>query len=389
MNNLLVNLATIQPQAILTEIAQSQGNGCLKVSFKSFEYFIYCQQGQISYATNSLETFERLERHLRNLSHTNSHLTGEVRKQARLNFETQKIDPTNTPPDYQAIAWLLQKKYINQEEAEALVKSLTQEVCQSYLLLTDIEYEFIEHQSKLKYFGNFDVVTLIEECRRELENWYSLAPEITSSYQRPYCASKSELDGIEEKFRKILIGFSFSQLGVLLNQEPLKVAQTLHPLIVKGKIALREPQTPLNQLPTIANFNFKQSEISQEKNPQSKHKKIACVDDSPTILQEIGRFLSGQNMEVFTLNDSFKAFREIMRIKPDLILLDVSMPKVDGYKLCRVIRNHSLFKNTPIVMVTGNGGNGEREKAKVAGSNDYMTKPFTQPELLQMVHRYI
>jgi twitching motility two-component system response regulator PilG len=80
---------------------------------------------------------------------------------------------------------------------------------------------------------------------------------------------------------------------------------------------------------------------------------------------------------------------EIVRIKPDMVLLDVGMPMIDGYKLCRLIRNHPLFQNTPIIMVTGNSGLIDRAKARVAGSTDYLTKPFTQTELVKMVFRYL
>ena len=78
-----------------------------------------------------------------------------------------------------------------------------------------------------------------------------------------------------------------------------------------------------------------------------------------------------------------------MRVKPDLILLDVGMPKVDGYELCRLLRKHPMFKKTPIIMVTANTGLIDRARAKIAGTTDYMTKPFTQDQLLKMVFRYL
>ena len=80
---------------------------------------------------------------------------------------------------------------------------------------------------------------------------------------------------------------------------------------------------------------------------------------------------------------------KIIRINPDIILLDVGMPTIDGYKLCSMLRKHPAFKKTPIVMVTGNTGIIDRAKAKMAGSNDYMTKPFTQAGLIEMVSRYL
>ncbi len=80
---------------------------------------------------------------------------------------------------------------------------------------------------------------------------------------------------------------------------------------------------------------------------------------------------------------------KIIEIAPDLILLDVGMPNVDGYQLCSLLRKNPSFKKTPIVMVTGNTGFLDRAKAKLAGSTDYMVKPFNQAELLKMVFRYL
>jgi twitching motility two-component system response regulator PilG len=107
------------------------------------------------------------------------------------------------------------------------------------------------------------------------------------------------------------------------------------------------------------------------------------------MLQAIKQFLKNQNVEIYTITDPLKALREIVRLEPKLILLDVGMPNLDGYRLCRLIRNHSLFKEIPIIMVTGNTGMIDRAKAKVAGATDYLTKPFSQTELENMVAKYL
>ncbi|MEJ1939055.1 response regulator, partial [Nostoc sp. NIES-2111] len=72
--------------------------------------------------------------------------------------------------------------------------------------------------------------------------------------------------------------------------------------------------------------------------------KIVSVDDSPTILKEISRFLESENFTVVAINDPLKAAMSIIRHKPDLILLDLNMAGIDGYELCKIIRNNSMFK---------------------------------------------
>ena len=80
---------------------------------------------------------------------------------------------------------------------------------------------------------------------------------------------------------------------------------------------------------------------------------------------------------------------QIIRSKPDLILLDVTMPNLDGYELCALLRRHPDFKNTPIVMVTGNTGLIDRARAKLVRASGYLTKPFEQSDLLKMVFQHL
>jgi twitching motility two-component system response regulator PilG len=89
------------------------------------------------------------------------------------------------------------------------------------------------------------------------------------------------------------------------------------------------------------------------------------------------------------IDNPVKALMEIIRNKPDLILLDVTMPNLDGYELCSLLRKHPNFKQTPIIMVTGNTGFIDRAKAKLVGSSGYLTKPFTQSDLVKIVFKYL
>lgn len=89
------------------------------------------------------------------------------------------------------------------------------------------------------------------------------------------------------------------------------------------------------------------------------------------------------------IDNPIKALMQVMRSKPDIILLDVGMPGVDGYELCSLLRKHANFKHTPIIMVTGHTGFVDRAKAKFVGASGYLTKPFTQSELLKAVFKHL
>ena len=399
---------TIPPALdLLTKLCRDRVDGCLKVAYKSFHFFIYLNNGQITYATHSLEPFERLERHLRRLSQEILTVKNEVRSQLRLLFNEEENNFVEQPKDHEAIAWLLAEKYLTERQTELLIQRLIQEVFESYLLVKD-EYQnnFISDIILQDPISSIELSSIVSKCQKRLKTWQSLSPQIVSSYQRPYFFSKPGSKPEEEKLGKILRGFNFRQLSALLNQDELELAKKVYPLIIKKKIIIREPQPPLDRLPLISVTNDKngkeavkeESDRDQENinfsdlaNSKIKQKqwKIVCIDDSPTILNEISRFLSRDEFSVSPITEPLKALMKIIRIKPDLILMDVGMPNIDGYKLCSLIRKYSAFQNTPIIMVTGNKGLIDRAKARIAGATDYMTKPFTQSDLLSMVFKYL
>jgi twitching motility two-component system response regulator PilG len=78
----------------------------------------------------------------------------------------------------------------------------------------------------------------------------------------------------------------------------------------------------------------------------------------------------------------------IFKVKPDLILMDFSMPKINGYKLCRILRQSHILKETPIIMVSGNSDI-EKEELERSGITDYLAKPFSQEQLLSVVNKYL
>ena len=131
-----------------------------------------------------------------------------------------------------------------------------------------------------------------------------------------------------------------------------------------------------------------QSGIGQDALKQTSYT-VACIDDSPTVLNAIQKFLEDQSLSVVAINDPVKALMQIVRSKPDLILLDITMPNLDGYELCALLRRHPRYKRTPIVMVTGNTGLIDRARAKLVRASGYLTKPFTQTDLLKMVFKHL
>jgi len=118
-------------------------------------------------------------------------------------------------------------------------------------------------------------------------------------------------------------------------------------------------------------------------------KLIIAVDDSQTIRKLVAVNLERRGFRVVAVEDGMQALTKFEEYKPDLLLLDVSLPKVDGYEVCRIIRKHKLLKSTPVVMLSGKDGFFDRVKGKLAGANDYLTKPFDLPALLRVLEKHL
>jgi len=117
--------------------------------------------------------------------------------------------------------------------------------------------------------------------------------------------------------------------------------------------------------------------------------KVMVVDDSKTIRKTAETLLTKAGYQVFTAVDGFAALAEIVDHQPDIIFLDIMMPRLDGYQTCALIKNNDNFKNTPVVMLSSKDGLFDRARGRIAGSDQYLTKPFTKEELLGIVHEYL
>ena len=117
--------------------------------------------------------------------------------------------------------------------------------------------------------------------------------------------------------------------------------------------------------------------------------KILVVDDSKTIRRTAETLLSKEGCQVFTAIDGFDALSKIADHQPDLIFVDIMMPRLDGYQTCSLIKHNKVFKKTPVIMLSSKDGLFDRARGRIVGSEQYLTKPFTRDELLGAISNQI
>ncbi len=115
---------------------------------------------------------------------------------------------------------------------------------------------------------------------------------------------------------------------------------------------------------------------------------ILCVDDSPTIRKLVTMTLKRFDYAVITAADGMEALGKLDTVNPDMVLLDISMPRMDGYQVCRIIKNSRETRHIPVVMLSGKDGFFDKVRGRLAGSTVYITKPFDPNVLLQVVEKH-
>ena len=116
--------------------------------------------------------------------------------------------------------------------------------------------------------------------------------------------------------------------------------------------------------------------------------RILVVDDSATIRRSAESMLTKAGYDVVTAENGFEALSKVAQHNPDLIFVDIMMPRLDGYQTCAIIKNNSQYRSTPVVMLTSKDGLFDQARGRVVGSDLYLTKPFTKEELLAAVQQH-
>lgn len=339
----------LHPLSLLAQAKSRQISGCLRVSSHAGVWSLYLDQGELIYASYSIDRFERLDRHLRQLGRQVISLVSAVRVQVRLLFENAPETRSRICSDYRAICWLVEQQHLTPVQVAGLIEELAKEVIESFLLVQEGSYELTE-KDKFDEFPSFyrlDLRPLVEFCQERLQRQRVAKPSLPIPSNRPDFA--------------------------IQNRE-LQASTTTNTSLEEFSTAVI---TSDNREKPIENAPFKSCYT------------IVCVDDSPTVLQAINSFLDDTSFTIVMVNDPVRALMQVVRSKPNLVLLDVTMPNLDGYELCSLLRRHPTFRNTPVIMVTGNTGFIDRAKAKLVGASGYLTKPFTQSDLLKIVFKHL
>ena len=390
----------IAPAQLLTQLANEQGTGCLEIVYGSIGWNIYLRFGKLLAVDCSSQSLQQLVDRLRYLGYEQAAQSVKVDSDSLVRQEIERL----------ALQGLLDRSQLDRISTE-----LTREAFESLLWLRNEQMiwhpdRLISIATGLSLSSGLNLANTIDYYQQRLKIWQKFTTIIRSPHQRPYLTNAKFLETpipggtlsskALNQIVQLMKGRSVRDLALFLKQDELKLVQLLTPYLRYDAICLREPSAPFDRLPIIPEPDLPPVN-SVEKLPEVERNfstatvnpdlyQIACIDDSPLILDEMERFLGNKGKYQLTkLEDPIKASSMIFRLKPALILMDITMPNINGYKLCSLFRSSAAFAQTPIIMVTGNKGLVDRVRANLVGATDYLTKPFTQQDLLAIVEKYL
>lgn len=114
-------------------------------------------------------------------------------------------------------------------------------------------------------------------------------------------------------------------------------------------------------------------------------KSVLIVDDESYIVKSLSFVMKNAGFEAYSAGDGEEALQKLDEMVPDLVILDVMMPKLDGFEVCKAIRGNPAWSSIKIIMLTAKGRDSEREKGLALGADDYLTKPFSTRDILKRV----
>ena len=378
-------------------IAQPDKNGFLQVTHNNVTWKIFVSQGKLRYAQHSVQTLDTLNYHLAQLGHASI---------TQLEADMDSMNPATWGALSATADHLLQQGQLDGTSLAKLKHAIAKEALETLLWLPAGSAEWHDEPNATVSDDMPELSQVLTELETRLQSWQNLTPNIESPHQQPYCPDTTKLSqpvpngmlnpGLLAMLAKLMQNKSIGELSIFLKQDRLKVAQLLSPYIQQGVIQLREAAAPFNLLPNIpALASAAPTETPQQSTPSAggnssgKRQKIVCIDDSPAMLETIEGYLGSEGFDVATVENPMESLSTMFAMKPDLILMDVSMPGINGNRLCQILKRSSVFKEVPIIMVSGNTGALDKAKSESSGATDYLTKPFSKSDLLAIVDTHL
>jgi two-component system, chemotaxis family, response regulator PixG len=294
--------------------------------------------------------------------------------------------------EVQVIDQAVQEGVMDSEQARSIVASYVQEVFFCVIDQPGVKSQWTTSAELPQQFVWLDIDQVVRNASlmcgqwrkavsQHLNDWqFDVSPDLAPVIKHPLKLQSLVSPGVYKGLSKVLTGQNTLWDVALMMKKPfITVVISLLPFIQDAVIDLSE-------VPDVVFPGYKPPAVAKAIAPQGL---IACIDDSPVIGKELESILRPLGYEVISILDPLQSLTILLQKKPRLIFLDLVMPNTNGYELCSFLRKSPLFKELPIVMLTGHDGVIDRLRAKVAGSTDFLSKPPESTKVMQVIQKYL
>jgi chemotaxis family two-component system response regulator PixG len=372
----------------LMELKQVRFSGRLLLkSSLGQEWTVYLCLGRILYANGGIHPIRRWQRNLAVYCFNGKLPPMDNFVKSLTEFSRLSPEENVDCWEYQLVWAALQQQLISRDQVVKMIQATIVEVLfdivqaiqitgeiqpdvalSPQLVLVDVEQALTEAQKLWQAWQAAQIADILPDQAPVIQNHYQLQQKVSPT---TYKSLSALLNGQR----------TLRDIAVQTRRNITDVTRSLVPYIEGGLVDLANiPDLPPLSVPPTR---------TMPPQPVSAGPLIACVDDSPLVCQTMEKILTSAGYQFLAVQDSMRAIATLLSRKPELIFLDLVMPNTNGYEICSQLRKVSAFRDTPIVILTGNDGIIDRVRAKVVGASDFLSKPVDAATVLEVTNRYL
>lgn len=378
------NLAKLAAQ--LDDLMTQKATGILTIGYPHVYGKLYIFSGRLQYITDEKYRFRRWYRAI---------------KENCPKWKVPQAWPDKEPWEYEQLAQGVTNKQLTLTQVKAVINTVAQEclfdISRNNAL--EMHWQSLEKpRSALAYcltLSSAEINPLLSRVEQMKMQWYRRGLAHINPNSSPLAIKTLNTPTLPVAERYFQGHFTLWDIAQQTKMSLMKLADELLPLIDQNMIELRQlldlpaPNNKKAQKIT-ASGNFSNTPKPNFKVTRNRKKAlIACIDDSPLVVFNLKQILTPVGYDVLGIQEPMTGFGELIKHKPDLILLDLNMPNANGYSVCKFLRETPVFNKTPIVILTGQDTMIERTRAKVVGATDFLGKPPEADVLIQMLNNLL
>lgn len=377
------NISASQISHFFNNLKRVQFNGQVELTtYSGQRWFFYLHLGWLMYVTGGNHSVRRWRR---NLARSCPAILSDT---LALKVELPNTEPGNFTTCWEEnllSLWVGQQK-ITREQAALVTQGVIAEVFFELIQASSLTYQVKPDKLLSTQLILIDAQEVFIQIQPIAQAWKNAkltaySPNKSPRIKQSEPLEKSVSPSVYQALSNLLNGrYTLHDLAIQMKRDIVQVTRPLLPYIQSGWVELIN----IPDFPTPVKNSVPTSVIRSAKAPL-----IACVDDSPLVCQTMAHLLTSAGYQFCSVSDGLRAIATLLARKPDVIFLDLIMPNTNGYEICTQLRKLSMFRDIPIIILTGNDGIVDQVRARLVGASDFLSKPINPEIVINVINKHL